>query len=210
MLDTLRFAQPTKTEGREMAKLTRNDLYSLEKYAEVRADFRTRVINHKKNRRLALDEHITLYFEDRLTVQYQIQEMLRIERIFEAAGIQEELDVYGPLVPDGHNWKATFMVEYTDEAERKQALARLIGIEDTVWMQVGEHQRITAIANEDLDRTAPDKTASVHFMRFELTPAMLADAKKGARLTAGIAHPACIISREISDNVRAELVGDLS
>jgi hypothetical protein len=193
-----------------MAKLTRKDLYSLEQYAEVRADFRRKVIEHKKHRRLALDAHITLYFEDALTVQYQIQEMLRIERIFEAAGIQEELDVYGPLIPDGHNWKATFMVEYTDEVERKQALARLIGIEGTVWLQVGEHQRIFAIANEDLDRTAPDKTASVHFMRFELTPAMLAAAKHGAMLTAGVDHPACTIHREIPDNVRAALVGDLS
>jgi len=193
-----------------MAKLTRADLYNLEKYAEVRADFRTRVINHKKNRRLALDEHITLYFEDALTVQYQIQEMLRIERIFEAAGIQEELDVYGPLIPDGHNWKATFMVEYADEAERKQALARLIGIEDSIWMQVDGHERIFAIANEDLDRTAPDKTASVHFLRFELTPAMQAALKSGARLTAGVDHPACQVSREIPDNVRAALVGDLS
>jgi len=193
-----------------MARLTRADLYSLEKYAEVRADFRAQVINHKKNRRLALDEHITLYFEDALTVQYQIQEMLRIERIFEAAGIQEELDVYGPLIPDGHNWKATFMVEYADEAERKQALARLIGIEDTIWMQVDGHERIFAIANEDLDRTAPDKTASVHFLRFELTPAMQAAVKSGARLTAGVDHPACQASREIPDNERAALVGDLA
>lgn len=193
-----------------MAKLTRKDLYSLEQYAEVRADFRRKVIEHKKNRRLGLDAHITLYFEDALTVQYQIQEMLRIERIFEAAGIQEELDVYGPLIPDGHNWKATFMIEYADEAERKQALARLIGIEDKVWLQVAGHERIYAIANEDLDRSAPDKTASVHFMRFELTPAMQADAKRGAALSAGVEHPACSINREIPDNVRAALICDLS
>ncbi|MDP2786724.1 MAG: DUF3501 family protein [Pseudomonadota bacterium] len=193
-----------------MAKLTRDDLYSLEKYAEVRADFRTQVINHKKNRRLALDAHIALYFEDALTVQYQIQEMLRIERIFEAAGIQEELDVYNPLIPDGRNWKATFMVEYADEAERRPALARLIGIEDAVWMQVAGFDRIYAIANEDLDRSAADKTASVHFMRFELTPAMQAAAKNGARLMAGVEHPACQASREIPDNVRAALVGDLT
>jgi len=193
-----------------MPKLKREDLYSLEKYAEVRADFRTQVINHKKDRRLALDEHITLYFEDALTVQYQIQEMLRIERIFEAAGIQEELDVYNPLIPDGHNWKATFMVEYADEAERKQALARLIGIENTVWMRVDGHERTYAIANEDLDRSAPDKTASVHFMRFELTPAMQAAAKSGAKLTAGVDHPVCQATRDIPDNVRAALVGDLT
>jgi hypothetical protein len=193
-----------------MAKLTREDLYSLEKYAELRADFRTQVINHKKNRRLALDEHNTLYFEDALTVQYQIQEMLRIERIFEAAGIQEELDVYNPMIPDGHNWKATFMIEYADETERKLALARLIGIEDSVWMQVEGHERIFAIANEDLDRTAPDKTASVHFLRFELTPEMQAAAKNGAKLTAGVELPACQTLREIPENVRAALVGDLA
>jgi hypothetical protein len=193
-----------------MAKLTRKDLYSLEQYAEVRADFRRKVIEHKRHRRLALDEHITLYFEDALTVQYQIQEMLRIERIYEAAGIEEELAVYGPLIPDGHNWKATFMIEFADESERKQALARLIGIEDTVWLQVGEHERIAAIANEDLDRTAPDKTASVHFMRFELTPAMQVDAKNGARLIAGVDHPACQLACEMPEGVRVSLVGDLT
>lgn len=192
-----------------MAKLTRDDLYNLETYAEVRADFRRKVIEHKQDRRLALDDHITLYFEDALTVQYQIQEMLRIERIFEAAGIQEELDVYNPLIPDGHNWKATCMIEYADEAERRPALARLIGIEDSVWMQVAGFDRVYAIANEDLDRTAPDKTASVHFLRFELTPAMRDAAKHGAKLMAGVDHPACQASREIPDNVRAALVSDL-
>ena len=192
-----------------MPKLTRQDLYSLEQYAEVRADFRRRVIAHKKNRRLALDEHITLYFEDALTVQYQIQEMLRIERIFEAAGIQEELDVYGALIPDGSNWKATFMIEYADEAERKQALARLIGIEETVWIQVEGFDPVFAIANEDLDRSAPDKTASVHFLRFELTPAMRQAALNGALLHAGIDLAACPTRLQIPDNVRAALVGDL-
>lgn len=192
-----------------MPKLTRQDLYSLEQYAEVRADFRRRVIAHKKNRRLALDEHITLYFEDVLTVQYQIQEMLRIERIFEAAGIQEELDVYGALIPDGSNWKATFMIEYADEAERKQALARLIGIEETVWMQVEGFDPVFAIANEDLDRSAPDKTASVHFLRFELTPAMRQAALNGTLLHAGIDLAACPTRLQIPDNVRAALVGDL-
>ncbi len=192
-----------------MAKLTRNDLYGLEKYAEIRADFRRRVIAHKKNRRLALDAHNTLYFEDALTVQYQIQEMLRIERIFEAAGIQEELDVYAALIPDGSNWKATFMIEYADEAERKQALARLIGIEETVWMQVDGFDPVFAIANEDLDRSAPDKTASVHFLRFELTPAMRQAALNGAALRAGIDLAASPTRQQIPDNVRAALVGDL-
>jgi hypothetical protein len=193
-----------------MHKLTRNDLFSLEKYAEVRADFRRKVIAHKKNRRLALDEHITLYFEDALTVQYQIQEMLRIERIFEAAGIQEELDVYGALIPDGHNWKATFMIEYADEAERKQALAQMVDIEQTVWMQVDGFDPVYAIANEDLDRSAPDKTASVHFMRFELTPTMRAAAISGAHLQAGVDLPVCQARREVPENVRAALASDLA
>lgn len=192
-----------------MAKLTRNDLYSLEQYAEVRADFRRKVIDHKKSRRLPLDAHNTLYFEDALTVQYQIQEMLRIERIFEAAGIQEELDVYGALIPDGSNWKATFMIEYADEAERKQALARLIGIEQTVWMQVDGFDPVYAIVNEDLDRSAPDKTASVHFMRFELTPEMRQAAINGAALHAGIDLGVCQTRRQIPDNVRAALISDL-
>jgi hypothetical protein len=193
-----------------MPSLTRNDLYSLEQYAEVRADFRRRVIEHKKNRRLALDAHMTLYFEDSLTVQYQIQEMLRIERIFEAAGILEELEVYNPMIPDGRNWKATFMIEYVDEAERKHALAGLIGVEDSVWLQVEGHQRLYAIANEDLDRSAPDKTASVHFMRFELTPEMAAAAKCGVKLKAGVEHSACQVACDIPENVRAALVADLT
>ncbi len=193
-----------------MPKLTRQDLYSLERYAEVRTDFRRRVIAHKKNRRLALNEHVTLYFEDVLTVQYQIQEMLRIERIFEAAGIQEELDVYGALIPDGSNWKATFMIEYADEVERKQALARMIGIEQTVWMQVDGFDPVYAIANEDIDRSAPDKTASVHFMRFELTSAMRAAAKGGSKLSAGIDLVVCQTRLIIPDNIRAALVDDLA
>lgn len=171
-----------------MQKLSRQDLFSLEHYAEVRADFRARVIAHKKNRRVPLGEHAALYFEDRLTMQYQIQEMLRIEKIFEAAGIQEELDVYNPLIPDGSNWKATFMVEFADETERRAALARLVGIERDIWMRVDGFDPVFPIANEDLDRTAPDKTASVHFMRFELTPAMVAAVRNGAAISAGISH----------------------
>jgi len=172
-----------------MPKLTRADLYSLEKYAEVRPAFRARIIEHKKNRRVPLGAHAALYFEDALTMQYQVQEMLRIERIFEAKGIEEELEVYNALVPDGSNWKATFMVEYPDEAERREALARLIGVENAVWMQVAGFDRVRPIANEDLDRSTDDKTASVHFMRFELTPAMVAAVKSGAAISAGIDHP---------------------
>jgi len=193
-----------------MSKLTREDLFSLEKYAEVRNDFRKKVIEHKKNRRLELTPNIVLYFEDALTMQYQVQEMLRIERIFEAAGIQEELDVYNPLVPDGSNWKATFMVEYDEENERRQALARLVGIEGRIWMRIEGSEAVHPIANEDLERSTDDKTASVHFVRFELTPAMVAALKGGARLMAGVDHPACQASVEVPDNVRASLMGDLA
>ena len=171
-------------------RLTRQDLFTLEKYAEIRKDFRARVIEHKKHRRVPLGEHAALYFEDRLTMQYQIQEMLRIEKIFEAAGIQEELDVYNPLIPDGSNWKATFMVEYADETERRAALARLVGIEQDIWMRVEGFDPVFPIANEDLARSVPDKTASVHFMRFELTPAMVAAVKSGAGISAGVSHRA--------------------
>ena len=146
--------------------LTHEDLYSLEQYARLRPEFRAKVIEHKKNRRLPLGDHAALYFEDALTMQYQVQEMLRLERLFEPEAIQEELDVYNPLIPDGRNWKATFMIEYPDEIERRQALAKLVGIEHKVWLQVQGYYRIFPIANEDLDRSAPDKTASVHFMRF--------------------------------------------
>ena len=171
-----------------MAKLTRQDLFTLEKYAEIRKEFRAKVIEHKRNRRVPLGEHAALYFEDRLTMQYQIQEMLRIEKIFEAAGIQEELDVYNPLIPDGGNWKATFMMEYAGESERRQALADLVGIEQDIWVRVEGFDPVFPIANEDLDRTAPDKTASVHFMRFELTPGMVQAVKNGAEISAGISH----------------------
>lgn len=190
--------------------LTRDDLYSLEKYAVVRKDFRAKVIEHKKNRRLALGEHAALYFEDKLTMQYQIQEMLRIERIFEPEAIQEELDVYNPLIPDGSNWKATFMVEYPDLEERRAALARLVGIEQRVWMQVQGFDKVRPIANEDLDRSAPDKTASVHFMRFELTPAMAAAVKEGATIRAGIDHPEYHVEVVVPENVRASLAADLA
>lgn len=194
-----------------MPQLTREDLYSLEKYAEIRQEFRAKVIAHKKNRRVPLGEHAALYFEDALTMQYQVQEMLRIERIFEAKGIQEELDVYNPLIPDGHNWKATFMVEYDDEAERRDALARLLGIEQAVWMRVEGFDRVHPIANEDLDRSSDDKTASVHFMRFELTPEMVAAAKGGAALAAGIDHRNLQISLSpLPDALRRALVADLA
>jgi hypothetical protein len=193
-----------------MSQLTREDLYSLEEYARIRQDFRARVIEHKKNRRLALGEHAALYFEDALTMQYQIQEMLRIERIFEAEGIQEELDVYNPLIPDGINWKATFRVEYGDEDERREALARMVGIEDRVWMQVDGFERVYPVANEDLERSTPDKTASVHFMRFELTPEMAKSVKAGTAIRAGIDHPEYRVEAEVPQAVQDSLADDLS
>lgn len=192
-----------------MKKLTRDDLFSLEKYAAVRKEFRAKVIEHKKKRQLALGRHATLYFEDALTMQYQIQEMLRLERMFEPELIQEELDVYNPLIPDGSNWKATFMVEYPDVEERKRALARLIGIEKAVWLQVDDLDKVRPIANEDLDRETEDKTAAVHFMRFELTPAMVAAMKAGAVLRAGIDHPEYRVEITVPQNVRDSLAGDL-
>jgi len=172
-----------------MQTLTRDDLYSLEKYAEVRGDFRAEVMAHKKNRQVAIGPNATLYFEDRLTIQYQIQEMLRVERIFEAAGIQEELDAYNPLIPDGANLKATFMIEYSDPDERQQALAKLVGIEDKVWLRVEGFDKVVPIADEDLERATEEKTSSVHFLRFELSPDMVAAAKGGASIAMGIDHP---------------------
>ncbi|HEX2797886.1 MAG TPA: DUF3501 family protein, partial [Immundisolibacter sp.] len=169
-----------------MQKLTRADLLSLEQYAEQRPAMRARVLEHKKNRHIQLGRHATLAFEDRLTVQYQIQEMLRIERVFEARGIQDELDAYNPLIPDGQNLKATFMIEYDDEAERRVALARLIGVEDRVWLRVAGHEPVYAIADEDMERENDDKTSAVHFARFEFTPAMIGALHAGADLAAGI------------------------
>lgn len=193
-----------------MAHLTRDDLLSLEQYAEQRADFRAKVIEHKKHRRVPIGDHAALYFEDALTMQYQVQEMLRIERIFEAAGIQEELDVYNPLIPDGSNWKATFMMEYPDETERKAALARLIGVDKATYVQVDGFDRVRPIANEDLDRETDDKTASVHFMRFELTPGMVAAVKEGAAITAGIDHPQYQHETRLTAAMRDALAGDLA
>jgi hypothetical protein len=192
-----------------MSKLTRDDLYSLEKYAATRPEFRARVIEHKANRRLAIGPHATLYFEDSLTMQYQVQEMLRLERIFEPEGIQQELDVYNPLIPDGNNWKATFMVEYEDVEERRVALARLIGIEKTVWVQAEGYGKVFAICNEDLDRETEDKTSAVHFMRFEFTPEMVAAIKQGATVRAGIDHPNYHEQVKLAPQVRDSLAGDL-
>ena len=190
--------------------LTHDQLYSLEQYARLRPEFRTRVIAHKKIRVVPVGPHATLHFEDRLTMQYQVQEMLRLERMFEPAAIQEELDVYNPLIPDGSNWKATFMIEFPDEAERKIQLARLIGIEKALWIQVGDFARVTPIANEDLDRETADKTASVHFLRFELTPAMCAAVKAGAAIRVGIDHPHYQAETTLAPATRDSLAADLA
>jgi hypothetical protein len=192
-----------------MEKLTRENLYSLEKYAEIRPEFRSRVIDHKKNRNVPIGPHATLYFEDRQTIQYQIQEMLRIERIFEADGIQEELDVYTPLIPDGTNCKATFMIEFEDSAERKAALAKMIGIERSVQIKVDGFDPVTPIANEDLERETEEKTSSVHFLRFEFSPEMIADAKQGASISVAIDHPAYRYQTDaLPESTRASLVND--
>ena len=192
-----------------MQALTRKDLFSLEQYAEKRIEFRAQVMAHKKNRKVGIGAHASLYFEDRLTMQYQIQEMLRVERIFEPAGIEEELSAYNPLIPDGSNWKATFMIEYGNVDERRAALAKLIGIEDKVWVQVAGHDKVFAIADEDLDRTAADKTSSVHFVRFELSPDMAADVKRGGAVRMGIDHPEYSYAVDIEPVVRDALANDL-
>ena len=190
--------------------LSRTDLWSLEEYAEQRPAFRARVMAHKKNRQLPLGEHARLYFEDELTIRYQIQEMLRIEKVFEAEAINEELDAYNPLIPDGHNWKATFMLEYDDPAERERQLANMIAIEDKVWLQVEGCERIYPIADEDMERATAEKTSSVHFMRYELEPHMISAIKRGTALSAGIEHPAYPIAAiGVSDRIRDSLAGDL-
>jgi len=193
-----------------MDKLTRSDLYSLEQYAVARPEFRARVMSHKKDRRIPLGDIAALYFEDRLTMQYQIQEMLRAERIFEAEGIQEELDAYNPLIPDGRNLKATFMIEVADEHERRLVLARLKGIENEVWIRVDGFEPVFAIADEDLDRENEEKTSSVHFLRFELTDDMAAAFAAGAALGVGVSQAEYTFQLEpIPQNVRTSLAADL-
>ena len=194
-----------------MTHLTRADLWSLEEYAQRRNDFRAQVMAHKKTRQLALGENARLYFEDETTIRYQIQEMLRIEKTFEADGIEEELSAYNPLIPDGSNWKATFMIEFGDPTERAQHLAKMIGIENAVWLQVGDGERITPIADEDLEREDQEKTSSVHFLRFELTPEMVAAVKSGAAVSIGIDHPNYQYSVDpVSQNIRDSLAADLA
>ena len=192
-----------------MRKLTRESLLSLEQYALERDDFRAKVMAHKKARRVAVGPHATLYFEDALTMQYQVQEMLRIERIFESDQIQDELDAYNPLVPDGTNLKATLMIEYPDVAERRVALEQLLGIERTLWLQVGTLERVTAVANEDLERETDEKTSAVHFVRFELTRSMIDAFSSYQNVHIGIDHPAYRHESRLEDISRAALSADL-
>lgn len=194
-----------------MQKLTREDLFSLEQYAVKRAEFRKQVLEHKKSRQVYLGPNATLYFEDRLTMQYQIQEMLRIEKIFEADGIKEELDAYNPLIPDGSNWKATFMVEYGDVVERQKILQTLVGVEDRVFVQVRGFDKSYAIADEDLERATDAKTSAVHFMRFELTPEMIKAVKDGAEVSMGIDYEGFHqLVDPIPADVRDSLANDLT
>jgi len=194
-----------------MQKIARNDLMSLEQYAKVRQDFRARVMAHKKDRQVKIGPNTTLYFEDRLTMLYQIQEMLRAERIFEEDGIQDELNAYNPLIPDGTNLKATFMIEFPDIEERQVALETMIGIEDRVWVQVADFSKVFAIADEDLERENEKKTSSVHFLRFEFTPEMIKALKGGAALSMGIDHPAYTHSvMPLPEASRTSLAQDLA
>ena len=191
-------------------KLSAADLLPLEQYARERADFRSRVLAHKKNRQLAVGPNTMWCFEDRLTVQYQVQEMLRTERIFEPEGIAGELEAYNPLIPDGRNWKVTLLVEFTDPEERRLRLSELKGIEDRCWVQVADFARVHAIADEDLDRENEEKTSSVHFLRFELTEPMVVALHGGAPLAAGIDHPAYRHAIDtVPFNVREALAADL-
>jgi len=191
-----------------MKALAVEDLYSLEQYHGLRQDFRAKVLAHKRNRQIAIGPNATLYFEDRLTIQYQVQEMLRIERIFETEGIEEELSTYNPLIPDGSNLKATFMLEFPDVDERKVALQALRGVEDRTYMRVGDLSRVNAIADEDLERTDDDKTSAVHFMRFEFSAEMVAALRAGAQLFAGIDHPELQREVVLSAESRESLLAD--
>jgi hypothetical protein len=193
-----------------MGKLSRQDLMSLEDYAAARSSFRADVMAQKKHRFLQLGDHVRLIFESRLTMHYQVQEMLRAEKIFEADGIQEELDQYNPLIPDGCNWKATMMIEYSDVAERQDMLAKMKGIEDRVWVQVGGYDKVWAIADEDLERSNEEKTSAVHFLRFELDTDMAEAMKSGQPLNIGIEHPSCCVQIEpVGEDLHQTLTSDL-
>lgn len=198
-------------EATKMGKVTRESLMTLEAYAKARPEFRRKVLEHKRNRKVALGAHVTLLFEDELTVRYQIQEMLRIEKIFEEEGIEHELEAYNPLIPDGRNFKATMLIEYDDVEVRRRELARLKGIEDRLWVQVEGASRVFAIADEDLERENEEKTSAVHFVRFELSDDMAAALRRGAALSVGVDHENYRAEASpLPDAVRAALVADLA
>jgi hypothetical protein len=194
-----------------MNKLSPQDLYSLERYARERPAIRTSVLEHKRDRQIHVGPNATWLFEDRITVQYQVQEMLRTERIFEPEGIADELAAYNPLIPDGRNWKVTLLIEFPDVSERQRELAKLKGVEDRCWVQVGAHARVFAIADEDLDRENDEKTSAVHFLRFELIAEMVTALRSGAALGIGIDHSSYRHSGpELSEAARKSLLADLS
>lgn len=194
-----------------MPQIAKDSLMTLEAYARARNAFRAQVMKHKEQRSVPLGEHVTLQFEDELTIRYQVQEMLRIERIFEEEGIQEELDAYNPLIPDGTNLKATMLIEYPEVAERQRMLAKLRGVEDRVWVRVEGHARVDAIADEDLERENAEKTSSVHFLRFELTDEMRESLRRGAGLAMGVDHPEYHATLErVPEEVRRALTADLA
>ena len=194
-----------------MATITRDSLLTLEAYAKLRKQKRSEVIAHKKPRKIQLGDHITLFFEDDVTIRYQIQEMLHIERIFQEDEIVHELETYLPLVPDGANWKATMMIEYPDPAERAERLAQMVGIEDKVWIKADDFTPVYAIADEDLDRENTEKTSSVHFLRFELTPDMIQALKQNGKLAMGVDHPAYRATIDsINEESRTSLINDLA
>lgn len=194
-----------------MPKITAESLMPLETYARRRDDFRVKVMAHKKNRTVRLGDHLTLLFEDEMTMRYQVQEMLRAEKIFEADGIQDELDAYNPLVPDGNNWKATMLIEYPDIEQRRTMLAKLIGIEDRVWVQAGDFSRVYALADEDLERETGEKTSSVHFLRFELDPDMIRALNTGSSLRIGVDHPGYTSGKKgVTEDVRRSLIADFA
>jgi hypothetical protein len=193
-----------------MPKITRDSIMTLEDYAKTRQDFRTKVMLHKKNRKIPLGKNVTLIFEDELTIRYQIQEMLRIEKVFEEEGINDEIEAYKALVPDGRNWKATMMIEYPDPVERADKLTKLIGIENKVWAKIENCDSVSAIADEDLDRSTEEKTSAVHFLRFELNQDMIKALHKGASLSMGIDHPAYLEQiKQVDELARISLVADL-
>ena len=193
-----------------MTRIDSASLMTLEAYAKARPKFRAEVLAHKKNRTIALGANVTLIFEDELTIRYQIQEMLRIEKTFEEAGIQDELEAYNPLLPDGTNWKATMLIEFPEAEERKRQLALMRGIEHHVWVQTDGGARVTAIADEDMERSNDEKTSAVHFLRFELPPEMRAVLKSGAKLAIGIEHPAYQAQTSVNEATRVALVKDFA